>query len=167
MVLDSVSDLLSSKPSKVVPALAAATKGVGISVFSLGFSLQCSVPIRSDLGGRALHGCLNLDPSLFDKLRIRVFWQFSEWRMFFTPSVIVKAPVSDLLFSTPSTMVPAPAAADMRERISYAPFIFWSMQRLALVWRTAGMLSVGLRCTCYGLFMIPLLEVVRLEVQFN
>ena len=51
---------------------------------------QCSVPIRSELGGRALHGCLDLDPSLFDKLRIEVFRQFSEWRMFFTPSAIVK-----------------------------------------------------------------------------
>ena len=37
MVLDPVSDLLSSKPSKVVQAPAAVTKGVGISVFSLGF----------------------------------------------------------------------------------------------------------------------------------
>ena len=167
MVLDPVSDLLSSKQSKVVSAPTAETKGVGISVFSLGFASQCSVPIRSELSSRALHGCLDLDPSLFDKLRIGVFRQFSKWRMFFTPSAIVKALVSDLLFSTPTTMVPAPAAADMRERISYAPFIFWSMQRLALVWRTAGMLSVGLRCTCYGLFMIPLLEVVRLEVQFD
>ena len=85
---------------------------MGISVFSLGFALQCSVLIRSELGGRALHGCLYLDPSLFDKLGIGVFRQFSEWRMFFTPSAIVKAPVSDLLFSTPSTMVPALAAAD-------------------------------------------------------
>ena len=75
MVLSPVSDLLSSKPSKVVPAPAAATKGVGISVFSLGFASQCSVPIRSELGGRALHGCLDLDPSLFDKLRIGVFRQ--------------------------------------------------------------------------------------------
>ena len=64
-------------------------------------------------------------------------------------------------------MVPAPATADMRERISYAPFVFWSMQSLALVWRTVGLLSVGLRCTCYGFFMILLLEVVRLEVQFD
>ena len=87
-------------------------QGVGISVFSLGFASQCSVPIRSELGDRALHGCLDLDPSLFDKLRIGVFWQFSEWRMFFTPSEIVKAPVSDLLFSTSLTMVPAPTAAD-------------------------------------------------------
>ena len=87
-------------------------QGVGISVFSLGFASQCSVPIRSELGGRALHGCLDLDPSLFDKLRIKVFRQFSEWRMFFTLSAIVKAPASYLLFSTPSTMVSAPAAAD-------------------------------------------------------
>ena len=87
-------------------------QGVGISVFSLGFASQCSVPIRSELGGHALHGCLYLDPSLFEKLRIGVFRQFSEWRMFFTPSAIIKASVSDLLFSTPSTMVPAPATAD-------------------------------------------------------
>ena len=87
-------------------------QGVGISVFSLGFASQCSVSIRSELGGRALHGCLDLDPSLFDKLRIGVFRLFSEWRMFFTPSAIVKASISDLLFSTPSTMVPAPVAAD-------------------------------------------------------
>ena len=87
-------------------------QGVGISVFSLGFALQCSVPIRSELCGRALHGCLDLDPSLFDKLRIRVFRQFSEWRMFFKPSAIVKAQVSDLLFSTSLTMVPTPTVAD-------------------------------------------------------
>ena len=86
-------------------------QGVGIFVFSLGFASQCSIPIRSKLGGRALHGCLDLDPSLFDKLRIGVFRQFFEWRMFFTPSAIVKALVSCLLFSTPSTMVPAPTSA--------------------------------------------------------
>ena len=112
VVLDPVSDLLSSNPSKVVPAPAATTKGWGFPFFSLGFASQCSVPIRSELGGRALHGCLDLDPSKFDKLRIRVFRHFSEWRMFFTPSVIVKAPVSDLLFSTPSTMVQALTTTD-------------------------------------------------------
>ena len=90
VVLDPVSDILSSKPSKVVPTPTATTKGVGISIFSLGFALQCSVSIRSELGGRALHGCLDLDPSLFNKLRIGVFRQFSECRMFFTPSAIEK-----------------------------------------------------------------------------
>ena len=47
VVLDPVSDLLSSKPSKVVPALAVATKGVGISIFSLGFPGR-NVQFRSD-----------------------------------------------------------------------------------------------------------------------
>ena len=73
VVQDPVSDLLSSKPLTVVPAPTAAAMGVGIFVFFFGFASQCSVIIRSEFGGHALHGCLDLEPSLFDKLRIRVF----------------------------------------------------------------------------------------------